>query len=236
MTLLSATESNPALRVLYRWFFDHIQVDETWVRQVRTLSRRGRIVYVLRNLNAVDYLALDHLTKRYDLPRIRFANELPYSFVTHPRQNGWLSRFALQKRSTPAQQLRAALSGGGSAALFLKRPPQILEPGGAARPSPTRGKTEGDAYLRAILEEQRKRSTPILLVPQVFVWTRSPDEQKHNVVDALFGPREWPGKIRTVTQFLMNFRHVTLRTSEPVDVKAFLENMRRQWPVREKKT
>jgi glycerol-3-phosphate O-acyltransferase len=59
-------------------------------------------------------------------------------------------------------------------------------------------------------------------VPQVFVWTRSPDEQKHNVVDALFGPREWPGKIRTVVQFLMNYRHVTLRAGDPVDVKAFI--------------
>ena len=75
MTLLSASESNPALRVLYRWFFDHIQVDDAWVKQVRTLSQRGRIVYVLRSLNAVDYLALDHLTKRFDLPRIQYVND-----------------------------------------------------------------------------------------------------------------------------------------------------------------
>src|SRR6185312_5019417 len=94
--------------------------------------------------------------------------------------------------------------------------------GGVARALPTRGKTEGDAFLRAVLEAQRASDKPILLVPQVFVWTRSPDERKHNVVDTLFGPREWPGKIRTVTQFLMNWRHVTLRAGEPVDVREFL--------------
>ncbi|HVH45385.1 MAG TPA: 1-acyl-sn-glycerol-3-phosphate acyltransferase, partial [Labilithrix sp.] len=73
------------------------------------------------------------------------------------------------------------------------------------------------------LEAQRAQATPILLVPQVFVWTRSPDERKHNIVDSLFGPREWPGKIRTVAQFLMNWRYVTLRAGEPVDLQEFLE-------------
>ena len=133
--------------------------------------------------------------------------------------------------------MREAIDGGHSAALFLKRPPTLLDPpvvarardrGGVARALPTRGKTEGDAYLRAVLEAQRARSTPILLVPQVFVWTRSPDEQKHNAVDALFGPREWPGKIRTVVQFLANWRHVTLRAGEPVDVQAFIAQETRE--------
>ena len=30
-------EPNPALRVLNRWFFDKIQVDEAWVREVREI-------------------------------------------------------------------------------------------------------------------------------------------------------------------------------------------------------
>ena len=45
------------------------------------------------------------------------------------------------------------------------------------------------------------------------MWTRDPDQQKQTVIDALFGPKEWPGKIRTVVQFLLNYRHVTLRVA-----------------------
>src|SRR3954467_14135895 len=119
-------EPNPALRVLYRWFFDNIQVDEEWVRQVRRLSNRGTVVYVLRNLNPVDFLALDHLTKRYDLPRVRFVSDLPWG-VAHPLRSNILSRFPLRRQRTPPQQLRAALAEGGSAALFLKRPPSVLD-------------------------------------------------------------------------------------------------------------
>src|SRR5436190_15569278 len=80
MTLQRGQEPNPALRLVYKWFFDHIQVEDEWVRQVRTLARSGRIVYVLRSLNAIDYLALDHVTKRFDLPRIVYVNDVGFGF------------------------------------------------------------------------------------------------------------------------------------------------------------
>ena len=54
-------EPNPALRVLYSWFFDAIQVDDGWVRAVRDLSRQGSVVYVLRNLNPVDLMNKKYL-------------------------------------------------------------------------------------------------------------------------------------------------------------------------------
>jgi len=220
---------NPALAWIYERFFKHIEVDEAWAGRVREADARGTVIYVLRNLSFVDFLALDHLTKTLQLPQVRFANDLGL-WVLEPMGRGWLSALRPRREIDDVARLRQAIDGGHSAALFLKRPPALLDPppvarqrGGAARALPTRGKTEGDAFLRAVLEAQRARPSPILLVPQVFVWTRSPDEQKHNAVDALFGPREWPGKIRTVVQFLANWRHVTLRAGDPVDVQAFIE-------------
>ncbi|MBX3203058.1 MAG: hypothetical protein KF894_33345, partial [Labilithrix sp.] len=227
---LSSYEPNPALAWIYQRFFEHIEIDQAWTRQVREAEQRGTVVYVLRNLSFVDFLALDFLTKKEALPRVRFANDLGL-WVLEPAMSkrGLLASLLPRTEADDVTRLRHALDEGASAALFLKRPPSILEPparvrrrGGAARAIPTRGKTEGDTYLRAVLEAQRASDRPILLVPQVFVWTRSPDERKQNIVDSLFGPREWPGKIRTVTQFLMNWRHVTLRAGEPVDVQEFL--------------
>lgn len=223
---------NPALAYIYQRFFQHIEVDETWAREVREADARGTVLYVLRNLSFVDFLALDFLTKKLGLPQVRFANDLGLS-VLEPMGRGWLSalrRLGQDPETDETRRLARTIAEGHSAALFLKRPPSLLEPapvargrGGLAQTLPSRGKNEGDAYLRTVIEAQRTQKTPILLVPQVFVWTRSADEQKHNVVDALFGPREWPGKIRTVVQFLMNYRHVTLRSGDPVDVRAFVE-------------
>jgi glycerol-3-phosphate O-acyltransferase len=225
---LRSYEPNPALAWIYDRFFEKIGVDEGWSGQVREADARGTVLYVLRNLSFVDFLALDYLTKRLGLPQVRFANDLGL-WVLEPMGRGWLRALRPRSEGEDVARLRQAIDGGFSAALFLKRPPTILEPapvarqrGGLARALPTRGKTEGDAYLRAVLEAQRARKAPILLIPQVFVWTRHPDEQKQTVLDALFGPREWPGKIRTVAQFLMNYRHVTLRAGEPVDVQRFL--------------
>ena len=211
---LVSYEPNPLLGWLYQRFFEHIQVDEAWANRVREADARGTVVYVLRNLSFVDFFALDHLTKRLKLPRVLFANDLGLS-VLEPMGRGWWNAFAPRSEEADADDLRRAVASGASAALFLKRPPTLLEPS-------ARGKSQGDAYIRALFEVQRTSKRPILLVPQVFVWSKQPDAAEHSAIDAVLGPREWPGKIRTVAQFLANYRHVTLRAGDPVDVKAFL--------------
>src|SRR3954470_20339748 len=73
---LTPYEPNPALAWIYHRFFEHIEVDQAWVKRVGEAESRGTVIYVLRNLSFVDFLALDYLTKKLDLPRIRFANDL----------------------------------------------------------------------------------------------------------------------------------------------------------------
>jgi len=100
-------EPNPILGYLYRRFFEHIKVDETWVSAVREAASRGSVVYILRNLSFLDFLALDHLTKRHGLPRIRFANDLGL-WVLEPMGKGWL------------RALRVEGPGGGVSGLLLR--------------------------------------------------------------------------------------------------------------------
>jgi len=217
---LISYEPNPLLGWVYHRFFEHIEVDEAWAARVRDAEARGTVVYVLRNLSFVDFFALDYLTKRNRLPQVRFANDLGLG-VLEPMGRGWFEALRPRRQKDDAEDLRRAVGSGASAALFLKRPATFLE---AADPgSHGRGLIEGDRYLSTILEVQRQSKRPILLVPQVFVWSKHADDAKHTTVDALLGPREWPGKIRTVAQFLANYRHVTLRAGEPLDVRAFLE-------------
>src|SRR5437868_2991011 len=120
--LAQAYEPNPILAYVYRRFFDHIKVDETWVSAVREAAARGSVVYILRNLSFLDFLALDHLTKRYGLPRIRFANDLGL-WVLEPMGKGWLHALRHRTRGEAAKDLAGVIEEGGSAALFLKRPP-----------------------------------------------------------------------------------------------------------------
>jgi glycerol-3-phosphate O-acyltransferase len=212
-------EPNPALRAIYRRFFDKIQVDDAWVSAVRDLARRGEVVYVLRSLNFIDFFALDYLTKRYRLPQVRFVNDLGL-WILNPMGKGWMNAI-LPARVTQREELEDALSRGGSAALFLKRPPGVLDAVASGRTG-ARGLTEGDELVRALFELSVRRERPIFLVPQVFVWSRSPDTRGSETFDFLLGPREWPSPTRTVAQFFFNYRHVELKLGEPIDLRAFL--------------
>ncbi|HEY2369317.1 MAG TPA: 1-acyl-sn-glycerol-3-phosphate acyltransferase [Polyangiaceae bacterium] len=210
-------EPNPLLKWAFHRFFEHIQVDEAWTGSVRRAEARGTVVYVLRSLSPVDFFALDYLTKQHKLPQVHFANDLGL-WLLEPMGRGWLNALA-RDEATDAEDLRLAVSSGASVALFLKRPPTLLDGG-------QRGRIEGDKFLRTLLDVQRKQQRPILLVPQVFVWSKHGDEAQHNAIDAVLGPREWPGKIRAVAQFLGNYRSVTLRAGEPLDIKTFMESER----------
>ncbi len=217
--LTQTYEPNPALRALYRRFFEKIQVDDAWVQAVRQLAAEGSVVYVLRNLNFVDFLALDYLTKRHRLPQIRFVNDLGL-WILSPMGKGWLNAI-LPRGVTPREELEDALARDGSAALFLKRPPGVFDV--AAGASGVRGLKEGDELVRTLLDMQRRSERPIFLVPQVFVWTKYPDTRGTEPFDFIIGPREWPSPTRTMAQFFYNYRHVELKVGEPINLRQFLE-------------
>ncbi|MEZ4226910.1 MAG: 1-acyl-sn-glycerol-3-phosphate acyltransferase [Polyangiaceae bacterium] len=214
-------EPNAALRALYRKVFDRIQVDDAWVSTVRDLASRGSVVFVLRSLNFVDFFALDHLTKRFGLPEVRFANDLGL-WVLAPMGKGWLNAIFPRRDVTPADELEDALARGGSAALFLKRPPGPLDLATGA--SAGRGLREGDGFVRSLLNLQRAQQKPILLLPQLFVWTKEPDTRGTRPLDFVLGPREWPTPLRTVGQYLYNYNHVALKSGEPLDLAEFCRN------------
>lgn len=216
--LTRAYEPNIALRALYRRAFDRVQVDEDWATRVRELSAQGSVVYVLRSLNFVDFFALDHLTKRFGLPEVRFANDLGL-WVLAPMGKGWLNAILPRRDVTPGDELRDALTGGGSAALFLKRPPGPLDL--AAGASGGRGLVEGDDLLKSLLAMQQTADRPILLVPQLFVWTKEPDTRGKRPLDFVLGSREWPTPLRTVGQYLYNYNHVALKAGEALNLADF---------------
>jgi glycerol-3-phosphate O-acyltransferase len=211
---LVSYDPNPLLAWIYQRFFESIEVDEAWIHAVREADARGTVVYVLRSLSFVDFLALDYLTKRHALPHVRFANDLGL-WVLEPMGRGWLNALRPRTPEGDAADLERAVTTGGSAALFLKRPPTPLQGSG-------RGRIEGDHLLRALLDVQRRTDRSILLVPQVFVWSRSAGQRGSSAIDAVFGPAQWPGQVRSIAQFLANFRHATLRAGEPVDLRDFI--------------
>lgn len=201
MTLLTGP-LQPAwlLGKLYARFFERLPVPEAWVQAVRAATLRGTVVHVVRNVSLVDLLAIDHLTRRFDLPRIGFANEL----------GAWLGPERL--RGSSAERLAETLRRGESAVLFMKRPPSVLSRVGSAT---HRGRSEGDDLMRVILSLHRATGISIVMVPETLVWTQRPDRLGFSVVDTIFGSADFPGEIRAAGQLLVNHAHCVIRAGEP---------------------
>ena len=186
--------------------FTRVDVDAGWAATVRAAAARGPLVHVLRNVVVADYLALQHVLARLGLPRIGFVNEMP-RWVAPESQHG-----------SPVA-LRAALAAGQSVVLFVKRAPDALSSGGV--------RSHGDELLAALVREQDARpDREIELVPQTFVWSAHPERREASLLDALFGPADFPGELRTAAQVVLNRRSARLRAGEPLGLRAFLAEQR----------
>lgn len=205
---------NAFLRWLYRRFFSHILVDENWSRGVREAASNGVVVYVMRSLSFLDFLCLDFLLKKFGLPLVRFVNDLGL-WILEPFGKGE-RRLSLRRQIPEAEALERAVGDGFSALLFLRRPPQL---GRQAR----RGRNLEVDLIQTLVHKQRSSELPILLVPQTFVWSKQPGTASPSLLDLLFGPVQWPGRVRVLFQFLLNYRNAKLRSGEPFDLKAFLD-------------
>ncbi len=203
------------LRWFYQRFFSHIHVDATWKQAVLGAAERGTVVYVMRSLSLLDFLCLDFLLKRFALPLVRFVNDFGL-WILEPFKGG---RRCVMRRQVPEEvALSEAVRGGYSALLFLRRPPPL-----ARRLRNRRGEAFEADLLLQLIQVQRRQDRSILLVPQTFVWSKRPNRAQATFTDLLFGPTEWPGRLRVLFQFLFNYRNALLRAGEPFDLKSFVD-------------
>ncbi|MGB5284601.1 MAG: 1-acyl-sn-glycerol-3-phosphate acyltransferase [Polyangiales bacterium] len=205
---------NAILRWLYRRFFAHIRVDENWSRGVREAASKGVVVYVMRSLSFLDFLCLDFLLKKFGLPLVRFVNDLGL-WILEPFGKGE-RRLSLRRQIPEAEALQQTVGDGFSALLFLRRPPKF---GSQAR----RGRELEVDLIETLVAKQRISAQAILLVPQTFVWSKQAGTASPSLLDLLFGPVQWPGRVRVFCQFLLNYRDAKLRSGEPFNLHEFLE-------------
>lgn len=206
-------EPNRWLRWLYTRFFRHMRVDERWSGVVRDSAAKGIVIYVMRSISVLDFLCLDYLVKRFRLPLVRFCNDLGL-WILEPFGRGGRA-LRLRQQIPQPEALAKVIHEHQSALLFLRRPPSIGE-----RPT---GQGLDVDLIRTLVEQQRKVDLPILVVPQTFVWTQQPANKEPTLIDLLFGPSEWPGRLRVLLRFLFNFRNAQLRSGEAFDIAEFLE-------------
>lgn len=204
--------SSPVLALTDR-FLRHVQVGDDWIDEARAAARRGPIVFVLRTSSLVDYLALDHLVRRLDLPPIGYASEIPRMLRVHESLGD--DGIATLRSSPPEPGgLERAVSTGRSALLFLKRSPGLVTlPRGVAG--------ESDDRLQALIDLQERSGVDVIFLPVAFIWSAHAERRGFSILDGLFGPTDMPGDVRAVAQFLMHHKSCVVRAGDAVSLQEF---------------
>jgi glycerol-3-phosphate O-acyltransferase len=213
-------EPNPLLRLALDRLFSNIEVEPGWVATQQAVASKACVVHVLQSLNFVEFLALDHVTKRYSLPRIRFVSDLGL-WVLNPLGNGWLNALSPHRRRDTSVELEQALVQGGSAAFFLKRRVNVVELATSGARWLSTELKEGDRLVRALLHLQRQCQRPIIIVPELFFWTRQPVRDGLRARDLLLGPPESPTASWAIAHLVASGT-VRLCHGEPLNLADFL--------------
>ena len=198
-----AREFGLGLRWFARTYFDSIRTGDEVERTLAQVHAQGRVVHVMRSTGRIRFAYLAYLLAKLGLPPLRAAVGLTRFFGLRP----W-RRLIQGPAGTATVQ---ALEQGGSALVFLKR----------SALTESRGRALDDPFP-SLVAEARKGGRPILLLPELLVWERSPGHVRPSLLDALFGSPEAPSGISQLMAFLRNYSRAFVRLGEPINLTEFV--------------
>ena len=205
---------------LYR-LFKRVQFDKNMTEDLKQMHRDGTVVYAIKYRGHLDYLLYHYRFRRGRLPYPKIAFDLnmvlflPLSvlikvvkyylsyFFKHrcfpdPFETGFF-RKAIQNKTTPL--------------LFL------VDPKGFSRHFIHSEKDR----LHFLLEIQKDIDHPIYIVPQLILYSKTPEKEHSNLFDIFFGYKDNPGLVRKIALFFRHNRKAFIDFGRPLDLQSFLE-------------
>ena len=202
-------------------FFSGLKVVEEQTRDLNRLRKEGIVVYVTKYKSYFRFLFYYTRYMRDGLPFPQIG--LDYNVILWQPVSRVIkivtahARYFIQNLSLPDPyhrgHIRKELLNGRSALLSL------VEEKGFHRRF-IKAKTDPIQYL---IEMQESVDRPIFLIPLVMFFDKDPHRSVPNIIDFLFGSKENPGKLRRLFILFKNPGKVFAETSEPVNLKSFLD-------------
>ena len=216
--------------VLYR-LFKRFSFDDNMTEAIKRMNREGTVVYAIKYPGHLDFLLYHYRYRTSRLPYPKLALNLNMSmvlplsqvvkivrsYITHLLRDGRLPR-ALERGF-----FKEAIEKGVTSLLCL------VDPKGFARDFIH---SEKD-HVHFLLETQMDMDQPIHIVPQLVLYKKTPEKDRANILDTLFGFRDKPGFIRKVILFLRHNRNAFIDFGRPLNLKAFLEGQPQARPLEE---
>jgi len=78
--------------------------------------------------------------------------------------------------------------------------------------------------IQHLIDIQQTIDRPIVIIPLLMFFDKNPERSVPGFIDTLFGTKGNPGRIRRTLTLLINPKHVFVEVSEPVNLKAFVND------------
>lgn len=204
-------------RLISRFLFRKIKLRDSDAEKISALSKKGAIIYVIRNRSRLEYLMLYHLFKKRGLPPPVFSH---YISLYHWQSiTGTIRRtLAILISLFEGHGYPNPYKGGFVRSLFTDSQATLL-PAKHFRGLPLRfGKMKRDP-LADIIEIQEKIKHPIYLVPIEIIYGRRPDREIRGITDLAIGTKESPGRLRLTMMFLRNLKETNILVTDPMSLE-----------------
>ena len=197
----------PLFTRLWFWFLDlpfsQIKFPDKSAELTASSLEKGVVIHIIQYYSFLEYLILNFFLRKSKLP------------PAHHPEESWVLAFFKRlvnpfRKKPPISGLRdKKLKVGDQYVLFLQKPGTFL----------TVWAEQKVDEIQRLLDIQNRNDVPIILIPHIFFWSKSPARMIRSLRDFFFGNSLQPGRLRKLIIFLLNFRSAFMRTGEPLALK-----------------
>lgn len=207
-------------RLIFIPFFRRVATQPSDIDQIKNLSQKGPIVFVMKNRGQMEYRYFNHLFLREKIPPILYANNC-LTLFWWPWKLFWqqvilkLSHFYQNPENPNVSDLIAKLLQKKAHVLLnLSISRDYLF--GLIRTNPL-------DTIRPLIELQKNTDTPITLINVQFLYDKHPDKSEKSYFDLFFGDKSRPGAIRKFILFWLNYqKKPQAKFGAPINLKEFI--------------
>jgi len=210
-------EVNFPLFWLIKKVLSKVELADEYVEALKCLSRKGVVVYAIKNKSQLNSLIIRELSERKGIPRPVYCHGFNMVFwqpfpAAAKVMFSSISHYVLKKsvhNSRKKDYLTRIIAEGKSAIIHL---------GGSEffeSPVTRDGITQ-------LIDAQHSLSVPIFIVPVMTAYGRRRDKEKESFINILFGQTEETGALRQLVTFLRYSNKATVISGESIDLRDFI--------------
>ena len=201
------------LKKIMHFFFKPIRFKKRNSQIIKSASTNGIPIYILKQPNTLEYLLLNHLLLKNNLPLAKFVSGLNLilwqPFISALK---WFFSDLFNNEEEPSVQklFDTTLQKGNSALLFIE-------------PEDKEEKVVVSQFFKTIISIQNKSKKPLLLIPNTVLWGKKPKEHEPSFLARLSGSMTNLGPLRQWLTLWLHFREAIVQVGTPINVKDIIK-------------